>query len=38
MEVEHVAEAAVRERRAEDGDVVLVGPVVDAALVVDLLA
>ena len=38
VEVEHVAEAAVGQGRAEDGYVVLVGPVVDGALVVDLLA
>lgn len=38
VEVEHVAEAAVGEGRAEDGDVVLVGPVVDRGGVVNILA
>ena len=38
VEVEHVPKAAVRQGRAEDGDVVLVRPVVDGPLVVDLLA
>lgn len=37
VEVEHVAKAAVRQGRAEDGDVVLVRPVVDGPLVVDFL-
>ena len=35
MEVEHVAERAVGEGGAEDGDRVLVGPVEDGRLVVD---
>lgn len=38
VKVQHVAEAAVSQRGAEDGYVVLPGPVVDGALVVDLLA
>ena len=38
VEVEHVAQAAVGECGAEDGDVVLPRPVVDGPLVVDLLA
>lgn len=37
VEVEHVAKAAVRQGRAEDRDVILVRPVVDGPLVVDLL-
>mmetsp|Transcript_7044 Transcript_7044/g.14144 ORF Transcript_7044/g.14144 Transcript_7044/m.14144 type:complete len:398 (+) Transcript_7044:309-1502(+) len=36
-EVEHVANAAVSDRRAIDGNVVLVGPVVNRLRVVDLL-
>lgn len=38
VEEEHVAETAVRQGGAEDGDVVAVGPVVDRGRVVDLLA
>ena len=38
MEVQHVAETAVCQSRAEDGDVVLPRPVVDGPFVVDLLA
>lgn len=38
VEVQHVAQAAVGQGRAEDGNVVLPGPVVDRVLVVDLLA
>ena len=38
VEVEHVAQAAIGQGGAEDGDVVLPGPVVDRLLVVDLLA
>ena len=38
VEVEHVSKAPVRQRWAEDWDVVLVGPVVHRPLVVDLLA
>jgi hypothetical protein len=38
VEEQHVAQAAVCQRRAEDGDVVLPRPVVDGSLVVDLLA
>ena len=38
VKVEHVAETAVGEGRAEDGDGVLSGPVADGALVVDLEA
>jgi len=38
VEVQHVAQAAIRQRRAEDGNVVFPGPVVDRALVVDRLA
>ena len=38
MEVEHVSQTPVRQRRAEDRNVVLVGPVVHRSLVVDLLA
>lgn len=38
MEVQHVAETAVCQRWAEDGNVVLPRPVVDGSLVVDFLA
>ena len=38
MEVHHVAQTAVRESRAENGDVVLVRPVVNGSFVIDLLA
>lgn len=37
MEVEHVPNGAVGQGGAEDGDVVLVAPIVDRVLVVDLL-
>lgn len=37
MEVKHVTQTAVCQGRAEDGDVVLVRPVIDGALIVDLL-
>jgi len=38
VEVKHVAQRAVRDRRAVHGDVVLVRPVVDRVWMVDLLA
>ena len=38
MEVEHVAETAISEGGAEDGDVVAVGPIADAFFVVDFFA
>lgn len=37
VEVQHVAQGAVRQRRAKDGDVVFPRPVIYRALVVDLL-
>lgn len=38
VEIEHIAQAPISEGRAEDGDVVLVSPVVNRAWVVNLLA
>lgn len=38
VEIQHVAQAAVSDGRAENWDVILIGPVVDRTLVVDLLA
>lgn len=38
VKVQHIAQAAVGERRTENGNVVLVGPVIDGALVIDFLA
>lgn len=38
VEVEHVAQTAVRDGWTEDGNVVLVGPVIYRSLVVDLFA
>lgn len=38
VEVQHIAQRAVRERRTEDGDPIALRPVADGALVRDLLA